>query len=599
MTLRPRRQRNSISVRLGRLVEGEERQQTLVTALFVAAIGAVALILVGAIALSWYNDNLRALARVGSVEVGPQLFRDRLELEQWRIEREEGRITQAQIEGDIDAATAQALQQALQQRAQALQTTGLEDLIDLIFKSQLATERGIIVSDADVDNELRDELAGFETRHVLAIVVEPQAADEENGPTIVERRVALDQAEAALAAIGQGREWSEVALQYSTDDSAQSGGDLGLLSRSGVGDRDFAEALFRLDQDGTTGIVRGADGAYRIGRVTEIVVAPEQPGARADLTALVPEANLRDLLRYEVAADRLEEDVVAEALTETPEQVRIAVIYIEGLSTGDPEDEEGEIDYSEIVFAPDDDLIGAPDLAEDDPAWGAAKAEADATFAQLNAIPDIRVRQPRFEQIAAEVSDSPSSEQGGAVGFVTRSIPPIEVGDALFDATHTEGALIGPIRGEAAWYVLMFHERRASPEDRLKAVQDALAAPGADFGTVARELSEGPEKDDGGEVGWLTRDQLTEELADDVYKLQVDQVSEALELGDGHYFIKLQEKAVRPLDADQIPAIRQNAFDDWYAEKKDAAEANDTIVRAGEEGLADGDLEPGGDQLLP
>ena len=60
--------------------------------------------------------------------------------------------------------------------------------------------------------------------------------------------------------------------------------------------------------------------------------------------------------------------------------------------------------------------------------------------------------------------------------------------------------------------MLLFHERRESVEQRVQAVTDALAEPGADFNEVARELSDGPEAADGGEVGWLTRDQLTEEL---------------------------------------------------------------------------------------
>lgn len=582
--------------RLGRLIEGEERQQFVVSALFVTAIVAVVLILVGAVALTWYNDNLRPLARVGAVEIGPQLMRDRLNLEQWRIERETNRVTQAQIDGQIDAETAQARLTALQQRLDGLSSTGLEDLIDVIYQSQLADGEGIAVSDADVDERLTNELAGVERRHVLMIVVEPQAADEEEGPTASERRAALTRAEEALAALNGGAEWAEVAREYSNHESAPAGGDLGVVGRNAIDDEEFAQVVFDLEQGGTTHIVRDGESAYRIGRVTEVVTASEDPGLRSSLMADVAEASVRQLVRYEVAADRLQEKITDEALAATPEQARIAVIYVEGLFSGDAEDAEGEIDYSEIVFAPDDDLIDAPDLPADDPAWVAAKADADATFAELGQISDLDVRRARFEELATELSDSPSGESGGSVGFVTRGIPPTAIGDALFDGTHEEGALLGPVKGDAAWYVLMFHERRASPEDRVQAVEDALAQPGADFSEVARELSEGPEQDDGGEVGWLTRDQLTEELADDIFELEVGEVSEPLELGDGHYFVKLEERAVRGLDADQIPQIRFSAFENWYDEKKQAAEENDTIVRAGEEDVVDGDVDPGSDQ---
>jgi parvulin-like peptidyl-prolyl isomerase len=583
MTLRVRRPRRGIRTRLGRFFEGEERQQTVVTTLFIAAIAATVLILIGAIALAWYNDNLRPLARVGSVEVGPQQLRELVGLERWRIAREEGRVTEARISQEIDEQSAQARLTELDQRGDSLPSTALDELIDAIYQSQLAVEEGVTVTDADIDARIQEDLAGVERRRIQLIAVEPLAANAEEGPTLVERRTALERAQEALTRVQGGDDWATVAREFSTDVTAPAGGELGLRSQLAVSDTELGRALFELEESGTTGVVRGNDGIYRIGRVTEIVEATEEPGARADLLASVPESGLRTLVGYQVAADRLSDKIVGDALAATPEQVRIAVIFIEGLLSDDPNDPDtlgGEIDYSEIVFAPNDDLVDAPDLPADDPAWAAAKTEADNTFAELQGLTDPDIRATRFETLATDNSDSPTADDGGRVGFVTRSIPPIAVGDALYDTPHVEGDLIGPVKGDAAWYVLLFHEKRESPESRIQAVKDALAAPGADFNEVARELSEGPEADDGGEVGWLTRDQLTDELAEDVYALEVGAVSEPLELGEGHYFVKLEEKGVRPLDPDQIPNIRSTAFSDWYDPKKEAAEANGTIVRA-------------------
>ena len=583
MTLRVRRPRRGIRTRLGRFFEGEERQQAVVTTLFIGAIVAVVLILIGAVALAWYNDNVRPLARVGAAEVGPQQLRELVGLERWRIEREQNRVTEARINRDIDEQTAQARLSELDQRSDVLASGALEELIDAIYQSQLAAAEGITVTDADVEARLREDLAGIERRHVLMIAVEAQAADPEEGPTLVERRAALEQAQEALSRVQAGEDWATVARELSTDVSAPAGGDLGLLSQLAISDAELGRALFELEEGGTTDVVRGNDGIYRVARVTEIVEAAEEPGARENLFEAVPEAGLRRLISYQVAADRLREKVVGDALAATPEQARIAVIFIEGLLSDDPDDPDalgGEVDYSEIVFAPNDDLVDAPDLSPEDPAWAAAKTEADNTFAELQGITDPAIRAVRFQDLATDHSDSPTAEDGGRVGFVTRSLPPVAVGDALFDGTHAEGDLIGPIKGDAAWYVLLFHEKRESVESRIQAVKDALAEPGADFNEVARELSEGPEADDGGEVGWLTRDQLTDELAETVYALEVGAVSEPIELGEGHYFVKLEEKAVRPLDPDQIPNIRATAFSDWYDPKKEAAEANGTIVRA-------------------
>jgi hypothetical protein len=63
-----------------------------------------------------------------------------------------------------------------------------------------------------------------------------------------------------------------------------------------VTDLEFQKELFELPLNGTTAIVRDSDGAYRIGRVTEIVPAGEQAGPRsALLEARVRRARTADL----------------------------------------------------------------------------------------------------------------------------------------------------------------------------------------------------------------------------------------------------------------------------------------------------------------
>jgi parvulin-like peptidyl-prolyl isomerase len=585
MTLRARTSRPTsrrISVR--RLFEGEERQQATLTALFVLVIGAIVLILLLAIGFDWYDKNVRAVARVGSVEIGPQLLTDRLELEQWRIQLERNRLTTASIDHQIDAATLASRNSELDQRATALQTTGLDDLVDIIYKSQLAVPEGISVTEADVDAAIAKEFNSVERRHVLAIFVEP-GADKPDTEDLsnTDRLVALQRAQDALAAIQSGRPWADVAREFSTDQSAQNGGDYGVVSEIGVVDPDFGARLFELPVGGTTGIVRGTDGTYRIGQVTEIIDAPEEPGLRDGLLKSVPDQSLRQIVRYEVAADKLGDKITDAALTATPEQVRIAIIYIEGIPSGDPEDAQGEVDYSEIVFAPKNDLTTAPDLPKEDPAWEAARVEAQATYDELAALPIGDVRVAKFREIATANSDSPTKDDGGAAGFISRGIAPTEVGKALFDTAHLPGDLIGPIRDEAAWYVLLFHERRDSPDQRIATVKAELAKPGADFTALAKLYSDGPEADDGGEVGWVSRDQLAEELVDKVFALSVGQVTEPLELGEGNYFIKVEEKTTRPLDPDQVSGpegVRATAFANWYGPKRDEAEANGTIVFA-------------------
>jgi parvulin-like peptidyl-prolyl isomerase len=581
MTFRPRRQaRPGIGARVRGLFEGEERQQATVTVLFIGAIILVVLALIGAVALAWYNDNLRPLARVGTVDIVPQLMRDRVAFETWRIGRDEDRVTEAQINGEIDAATASSRLSALNDQLSQLSTTGLDDLIDIIYQSQLATGEGITVTPADVDARLAQEVAGVEKRHMWEIVVKPTIADATNGATLTEQHAALAKAQEALAAVNSGTDWATVAHQYSNGDSEPAGGDLGLSTANKVTDLEFQKELFELPLNGTTAIVRGSDGNYRIGRVTEIVPAGEQAGLRDQLLLKVSEASVRTLLTYEAGAGELHDKITNDALAATPEQARIAVIYIEGDASDDEIAAQGEVDYSEIVFAPGDDLTTAADLPADDPAWTQALTDAQAVYDQLKAVTDVEQRKTNFAELAQQDSDSDTGQDGGSVGFVTRDLPPTAVGDALFTGTYADGDLVGagPIRGDDAYYVLMFKERRASVKDRIQAVKDALAAPGADFNAIAGQLSEGPEKADNGEIGWLTKDDLSEEIGTTVFNLAVGQVSDPTPLGAGQYFIKVEEKATRPLDPDQIPNIRDTAFDTWYADKKTAAEDDGTIT---------------------
>ncbi len=582
MTVRTRRtEKVGVRARLGGLVDTEERQQAVLTILFIGTIVVVALIFIGALSVGWYNDNLRSLGKVGGTEISPQMLRDNINLEQWRISRDEGRITQAQIAGTIDSDTATSKTDALNTKSQNLSTTALDTLVDQIYQSQLAPTSGVNVTDADIDARYQQEISSAEQRHVYVVAIEPQAADATNGPTTTERQAADDKASQALADLNAGKDFSEVAKTYGTDAKSQAGGDLGSVTELSISDDTFGQLLWQLPLNGTTGVIRGADGTYRIGRVTEITPGTVDNALKNKLLNSVSEQSVRQQLGFQVASENLQAKIVNDALVQTPEQVKLAVIYIEDSASGDSSTTnaaDGEIDYSQIVFAPGDSQDTASSLSPDDPAWAAAKTEADGVMAQLQAITDVTARTTKFTEIATANSDDATSSDGGKVGFVSRDTPPQAISDALWNGTFNKGDLIGPIKSDDGYYVLMFNERRASADDRVKSVQDALAQPNADFAAIAKQWSDGPEADQGGELGWFTKDDLSTDISDKVWGLTVGQVTDPIALGTGRYFIKLEDRAVRPLDADQQASARQNAFSTWYQPQKDAAVADGTIT---------------------
>ncbi len=601
MSIRSRRATPSRRSRLARLFEDEARQQLAVTIGFILTIVAVLLILFGALGLAWYNDNLRPLANVAGIDIGPPQLRSYVSFEGWLLKRDQDQLTQAQINGAVDATTFSALSQQISTETQNLASNAVSQMVDLVYQSRLASDQGIAVTSQDIDQRLLEDASSAEQRHVLAIFVAPQAADPTTGPTIEEQKAALNKAQAALAALNSGQTFASVAAEYSTDPSAKKGGDYGVVYKGLVTDANWGNALFKLPQGGTTGIILGADGVYRIGRVTEITPGTEVSGARQDLFNVVSEQDARQLIGYQLGAERLQDKIVSDALAKTPEQVHLGEIYIDGVNTGDPTESAGEIHYSEIVFAPNHDMANAPSLAADDPAWHTALQDADTALAQLKttAAADL---ESTFSQLASELSDDPTKSQGGDVGWMNKDLAPAAISNALWGSDHQKDDIIGPVRSDEGYYLLLFQAKRAALADRIKAVQDALAQPGADFATVSNQLDESTNRLPDGDLGWWYKDELLQQTGDStfvdaIFALKVGQVSDPLQFGNGQYFIKVLERAPRAYDPDQAAGVRATAFSTWYQSQLSTAENTGSVSIAGQTPIPT--LIPGSDQVSP
>ncbi|MEO7118050.1 MAG: peptidylprolyl isomerase [Candidatus Limnocylindrales bacterium] len=561
-------------------VDSEDRFQFLVTVGFVALVALVAVILVGSVALSYYNSHLKPVATVGGIGITRDQWADRSKLGSFRIVRAEAAVRRALAAGQIDEATAQSRLDSLSTAADNVDSQAISDLIDLIFQEQLAVERGITLTDADVDAAIDREATTPERRQVQAIFVAPETTD---GVTTPDQDVAAaTKAREAVTALGTGMPWAQAAQIYSTDASNESGGEYGFLTSENATDKAWVEAVFALPLNGTTEIIKGEDGTYRIGRVTSITPAlNDRTVFLSDLTQYISMDTYRANIRREKLSVDLRESVTDAALAGEVDQVHVAEIVIAGSTAADEATNEGEIRASHILYSPKDDPQGAGDLAADDPAWATAQAEAQATADQMKAIADPTARATAFADLAKTASDDTTSGiNGGDLDWFGRAQMVPEFGDPLFD--HPElvtGDIVGPVKSDFGWHVILFVGRRASTEDRLQAVLDRLGVSGGDFAAIARELSDGDTAADGGDLGWKVRAQLPTDAQDDVYGLRPGTVSREVTLDDGYHIYRMLERGNRALDPVQVPLVRESAFSDWYGVKKTAAQADGTITQ--------------------
>ena len=83
--------------------------------------------------------------------------------------------------------------------------------------------------------------------------------------------------------------------------------------------------------------------------------------------------------------------------------------------------------------------------------------------------------------------------------------------------------------------------RRIDPARSLADEVIAKLDRGEKFADLARKYSEGPKREEGGDLGWLRKDQMRKELADVVFSLSPGQHSKIIEAPEGYYIIQAYE----------------------------------------------------------
>jgi peptidyl-prolyl cis-trans isomerase SurA len=161
------------------------------------------------------------------------------------------------------------LEQMLEREGRSLSSyrNHIRDQILVSKITRFEISNRVKVSDKEVNQYYRDHQKEFwedgkvRARHILFIA--------ERGSSETNRKSKLQQAKKILNDIRKGKDFAELAMEYSEDVSASDGGDIGFVVR-GKMVREFEEAVFVLKQGQVSDIVETQYG-YHIIKVEEIV----------------------------------------------------------------------------------------------------------------------------------------------------------------------------------------------------------------------------------------------------------------------------------------------------------------------------------------
>ncbi|MDP9483601.1 MAG: peptidylprolyl isomerase [Chloroflexota bacterium] len=550
--------------------DSHDRRNFFVNLAFGLVIFVAVLTLVAAAAATYIDQHFSEVASVNNQKITQDAYRDRVRVDSFRIDVAEAQVRDQLQLGRITQAQADSRISVLEEQRQGLESSTLERLIDTALQGQLAAARGITADDAQVDQRLIDEATQKAQRHIATITVKPELSTGSTDPTEAQKTAAKTKADKALADITGGKSFEEIAKAVSSDNTAASGGDAGwVVADDSTLDPAYLTALFAAPQGGTTAVVTGADGRYRIGRVLEIGPETVDSTWTDRITAAgIPMGAYRDAVRGDIIREALEKAIIADVIDKPTTQRRVSEIFI---STGNYEGPGDEVKVRHILYTPGDAAPGAASPAPSTgPSWLATKAKAQATYDLLKALagkPDELTA--KFAEIAKKDSlDTGSGADGGELGYYTAGVLDKGFADAVFKAGLKKGDLLEPVASQFGWHVILFEDRRPPPVDRMKAIKTQADAPGADFAKLAKDNSETAEAANGGDLGWVAQSQLEAEREAAIFAAPVGKVSDVVTTPTGLYLYLVREEASRKADGEQLDALKASAFQNWYDAEK-------------------------------
>jgi parvulin-like peptidyl-prolyl isomerase len=536
------------------------------------------LVIVGA--TTWYNAHLAAAATVDGQTITKDQFVERAQVEVFRLSQIANRVKAEVDAGRLTAAEGQsrttAINNELDDSQGAFSTTIIEKLIDTALQQKFATELGVSATPDQIDQRILDDKTQKEQRHVWVIAVAPALDTGKTESTDAQKAAAKKTADDALAAIKGGKTFEDEAKAVSTDATKATGGDLGWIDSTATEDPDWQAAVFKLEVNGVTDVILGADGTYRIGRVTELAPAQVDPLWDQKLAdAKISLAAYRGAIASEVLRTNLGDKIVADASAAGP-QKQVQELYIKAPDTA-PGD--GALKVRHILYSPKGDPSGASAVPATDPAWTQAQLKAQAAYDKIKADPK------QFDIIArAESDETQDRGDDGTGGKLPYFDPASNIDESFAAAIFKDGVkpgdLLAPFKSSFGWHVVQV--MYGPPDiDEMTKLKTQAATAGTDFGQLVRDFSDGPKAGKGGDIGYVHQGQLDDRLTAKILATPVGSFTDIIDLpSDGLYLFKVTAEKTGAPDADQLKTIKANAFTNWYAGKKAAVTITRNLLEA-------------------
>jgi peptidyl-prolyl cis-trans isomerase SurA len=216
-------------------------------------------------------------------------------------------------------------------------------------------------------------------------------------------------------------------------------------------------------------------------------------------------------------------------------------------------------------------LVGVPSSATPDES-AAARARAEALIDRIDAGED-------FAQVALTESEAQTNLQGGSLGWRKGLELP-----TMFAATvrgMQPGDVSAPIQSSGGFQIVRLNDMRgaeplmteqievrhillrpteimddAAVRQRLLGLREQIASGGAEFGPLARSISDdAPSAPGGGDLGWLAPDDFAPEFLEQVWEMPLDTVSEPIQSRFGWHLAEVTGRRVADL-TDEMRALQ-------------------------------------------